>query len=145
MEEIEEILERLSPVGAVRARRMFGGFGLYLDELFFALVAGGVLYFKVDESNQGDFEAAGMGPFTYEAPKQGGSRSMAYFELPLHVLESPPLLREWALKARAVAERKQTTRPRPKPRKLTGMRNLGPKSAAWLEAVEESGQQDDDG
>ena len=32
--------ELLSPAGAVRAKRMFGGHGLYVDDLFVAIVTG---------------------------------------------------------------------------------------------------------
>ena len=39
------------------SRRMFGGVGLYSGELFFALIADDTLYFKVDDSNRGDFVA----------------------------------------------------------------------------------------
>ena len=38
-EIVDHCLELLSPHGAVRARRMFGGHGLYCDELFVALIA----------------------------------------------------------------------------------------------------------
>ena len=34
------VLEQLSGLGRVRAKRMFGGLGLYLDETFFGLVFG---------------------------------------------------------------------------------------------------------
>ena len=41
-------LELLAPHGAARARRMFGGVGIYLDGLFIALIADERLYLKVD-------------------------------------------------------------------------------------------------
>ena len=48
----EHVLERLSRVTKVRARKMFGGLGLYSGELFFALIAHDVLYLKVDDINR---------------------------------------------------------------------------------------------
>jgi DNA transformation protein len=82
---------------------MFGGAGLYLDGLFFALVADDVLYFKVDDSNRKDFEAADMGPFK---PFPDKPTVMQYYEVPIDVLENRNILREWAQKAVRVAERK---------------------------------------
>ncbi len=97
------VLEQLRYVGPVTARSMFGGAGLYLDGLFFALIAEDTLYLKVDGSNRGDFEAAGTGPFR---PYVDG-RAMQYYEVPADVLEDPDRLRGWAEKALAVARRKK--------------------------------------
>ena len=45
-------IELLSPLGRVRSRRMFGGQGLYVDELFMALIMNERLYLKVDDETQ---------------------------------------------------------------------------------------------
>ena len=50
-EFVEHILEVLEPCGTIRAKRMFGGYGLYRDELFFGLVADDVLYLKTDDQS----------------------------------------------------------------------------------------------
>ena len=97
------VIEQLRYVGPVTARSMFGGVGLYCDGLFFALIDDDTLYFKVDDSNRPDFEAAGMEPFR----PYGDERAMQYYELPADVLEDPDRLREWAEKALAVARRKK--------------------------------------
>ena len=64
---VDHCLELLAPLGAVRARRMFGGHGLYCDDLFFALIASDRLYLKADAQSQPAFEGAGCEPFVYEA------------------------------------------------------------------------------
>ncbi len=46
------ILEMLAPLGGVTARRMFSGAGLYRDGTIFGLIAGDILYFKVDDANR---------------------------------------------------------------------------------------------
>jgi len=97
------VIDQLDAVGPVQASRMFGGAGLYLDGLFFALIADDVLYFKVDGSNRPDFEAAGMGPFQ---PFPDKPNIMQYYEVPIEVLENRDTLREWAQKALDVARRK---------------------------------------
>jgi DNA transformation protein len=82
---------------------MFGGAGLYFDGLFFALVADDVLYFKVDDSNRSDYEAASMDPF---CPFPDKPYAMQYYEVPIDVLENRDTLRDWAQKALDVAERR---------------------------------------
>jgi hypothetical protein len=44
--------ELLAPLGEVRAKRMFGGYGLYVDDVFIAIVSGDALYMKVDEQTR---------------------------------------------------------------------------------------------
>lgn len=89
---------------------MFGGLGIYSNDLFFALADDGKLYFKVDSTNQGDFEARGMGPFV----PWDGAPPMGYWELPPGVIEDPSELVVWVDKAIGVAERAKKGR---KPRK----------------------------
>lgn len=100
----EWVLEQLRPAGAVAARAMFGGVGLYLDGVFFALIADDTLYFKVDDASRGRFEAAGTGPFR----PYGDERVMQYYEVPPEVLEDRERLVEWVHEAVAVARRSGT-------------------------------------
>ncbi|MBL7073809.1 TfoX/Sxy family protein [candidate division KSB1 bacterium] len=97
------VLEQLGCMGQVTAKSMFGGVGLYFDGLFFGLIANDTLYFKVDDSNRPDYEAAGMGPFK---PYGDMSYAMQYYEVPVEVLENHQSLPLWAKKALAVARRK---------------------------------------
>jgi DNA transformation protein len=93
-------LRRVLP--AVRAKRMFGGVGLYSDELFFALIDDDALYLKVDDATRPDFERRGLQPFQ---PFGEGSAPMQYYQLPEDLLEDPDALRPWAEGAVAVARR----------------------------------------
>lgn len=45
---VEYILELLTPLGYIRAKKMFGEYGLYCDEVFFAMICDGILYFQID-------------------------------------------------------------------------------------------------
>lgn len=102
------IEEKLSAVCDVRTRAMFGGIGIYANDLFFALADDGKLYFKVDASNQEDFELAGMEPFV---PWEG-AKPMGYWQLPDILLDQPEDLKVWVDKALDVAEQKKTPRPK---------------------------------
>ncbi len=103
-EYLDYVADQLAGLGLVKSKRMFGGAGLYLDGVFFALVADDVLYFKVDGTNKPDFLAAGSGPFK---PFGNDSYEMGYYEVPGDVLEDPDLMKEWAIKALDVAKKKK--------------------------------------
>ena len=57
------VLEQLEPLGPIASKRMFGGVGLYAGDLFFALIAGDVLYLKTDTATRDAREKAGARQF----------------------------------------------------------------------------------
>ena len=95
--------ELLSGLGAVRVKRMFGGHGIYVDDLFVAIVVGETLYLKADAETTPRFEAAGCAPFVYEA--KGRRVSMAYRAAPAEAMDSPALMRPWVALALQAALR----------------------------------------
>lgn len=103
------VLEQLAPAGRVSSRRMFGGIGLYLDGLFFALIDDDVLYFKTDDSNRPRYEGAGSKPFCPYPDRP--EKSMGYWEVPADVLEDSEQLAVWAREAMQVALRAQSGKP----------------------------------
>ncbi|MEQ9449862.1 MAG: TfoX/Sxy family protein [Rhodospirillaceae bacterium] len=111
------VLEQLEPFGGVTARRMFGGHGLFKGGLMFGLIADGELFFKVDDSNQPDFEAIKSQPFTFE--KRGGKTArMSYWYVPEEIIENPGELKKWAAKAYGVAVKaRKASQAKPKPRR----------------------------
>ncbi len=96
-EFVNHVLDLPEALGPVSARPMFGGYGIYLDRVMFALVANDTLYLKVDEESRGEFEAAGLEPFRYT--KKGKTYQMSYHAAPEDGLEDAALLRDWARKA----------------------------------------------
>jgi len=99
---VEYVVDQLCCIGEVAARKMFGGAGLYFENIIFGLIADDTLYFKVDDTNRDEYEAAGMGPFM---PFADNRMVMPYYEVPPEVLDEPELLRMWARKAIGAAER----------------------------------------
>jgi DNA transformation protein len=95
--------ELLSGLGPVRTKRMFGGHGIYVDDLFIAIVVGETLYLKADASTTPRFEAAGCPPFSYTA--KGRTMTMQYRAAPAEAMDSPALMRPWAMLARDAALR----------------------------------------
>ena len=104
------VVELLSPLGGIRARRMFGGYGIYREDLMFALIAEDVLYFKCDEQARLPFQDAGSEPFVYES--KGRRTVMSYWKAPDESMDSPALLLPWARLGFEAALR-QANGPRP--------------------------------
>ena len=84
-------LELLAPLGAASAQRMFGGYGLRIDDVFMALIIDQRLYLKADAMTRARFEAAGCQPFVYEA--KGRRVALGYWSAPPQALESPQDMR----------------------------------------------------
>lgn len=91
---VAHCLELLAPLGTVRAKRMFGGHGLTIDDLFVALIAFDRLYLKVHAETQPRFEAAGCEPFVYDG--KGKPITMSYWTVPADAMESPAAMVPWA-------------------------------------------------
>lgn len=91
---IEEIF---APFAAVSVKRMFGGHGVYVDGLFFAIEAGGEIYLKADRQSAARFQEAGSRPFVY----QGKDRpiTVSSWSLPDQAFEDADELVRWAKSA----------------------------------------------
>ena len=91
------IVDKLSGLGDVHSRAMFGGHGIFNEGLMFALISDGVLYFKVDDSNREMYEKAGSSKFPH---------GISYWEVPTEVFEDMSLLYEWANISIGIAQAK---------------------------------------
>lgn len=83
--------------GAVTARKMFGGYGIYHDGLMFGLVADDTLYLKADAENAHHFEKLGLGKFEYI--KDGKVMKISYYLAPADVMEDREQAAMWARRA----------------------------------------------
>jgi len=100
---IDRVVELLGPFGTVVERPMFGGHGVYLDGLLFALVFDDGLYLKADEINRSEYLLAGWQPFS----TRHGRRQATYgfFRVPEDMLETSEHILPWARSAYAAAMR----------------------------------------
>lgn len=102
-------LELLEAAGPVRARRMFGGHGIYCDDLFVGLILQDRLYLKVDDATRADFAQAGCEPFVYAA--KGREVMLSFWSVPDEALDSPAVMLPWARRALAAALRARAAKP----------------------------------
>ncbi|KWS07171.1 hypothetical protein AZ78_4732 [Lysobacter capsici AZ78] len=90
--------------GALSARRMFGGYGIYHDGVMIGLISDEVLYLKVDDQSRERFRAADSGPFLYT--RRGETVPTSYWSVPEAAMESPQEMRPWLVLAYEAALRK---------------------------------------
>ena len=110
---IDYVRELFAPFGDISVRRMFGGAGVYCDDLFFAILVDDDLWFKADEASRSMFEAAGCVPFRYDK-KDGETAEMGYFSAPGDVFDDEAALLMWTSRALEAARRARAQRKPPK-------------------------------
>ncbi len=108
-EFLAHALELLAPLGRVAARRMFGGYGLYCDGVFFGIVLENTLYLKADDRNRGEFERAGCEIFSYS--RKGKGARLNFYRAPDDAMDASPLMLPWARGALSAALRSRTPKP----------------------------------
>jgi DNA transformation protein len=91
------VVDKLSGLGDVHSRNLFGGYGIFHEGLCFAIVADDILYFKVDDSNRDMYEKAGSTRFPHP---------ISYWQVPDEVFEDTAKLWEWANISIAIAQAK---------------------------------------
>ena len=87
------VVDLLQVIGPVSARPMFGGYGIFLDSLMFALVADDVLYFKVDKHLLPQYTDKGLPAFSYR--RQGKLCRLSYYQPPDEVFDDVDLMRRY--------------------------------------------------
>ncbi len=90
---LEEVMERLSPIGEVTNRSMFGGFGIFQSGAMFALISKTTLYFKVDATTLPNYKKA----------KSTQHKPMPYYSVPPNVYKDTRKLSKWAREAITIA------------------------------------------
>src|SRR5438270_705481 len=98
-----------------RARRMFGGAGLYAEGVMFAMIDDSeTIRLKADAALSAELEAEGAAEWVYtypSGPKVGQSITMGYWSLPDAAMDEPAAAAEWGRRALAVALRAQAGKP----------------------------------
>ena len=86
----ELLLDKLSQIGDITTKKMFGGYGIFHEGKMFGIIdPKGQSYLKADDSNRPDFEALGCHKHS----------RMPYFSIPENVLSDPEILATWARKS----------------------------------------------
>lgn len=107
VKNVNEFVEHLHEVfrlfGPIHAKSMFGGYGIYHQDVMFGLVADNTLYLKTDVESESYFSAVGSLPFEYT--KNGVPMKMSYFSAPAEVFDAPETAKFWSCRAYEAALR----------------------------------------
>ncbi len=109
---IEYLHELLEPLGKISAKKMFGGQGIYCNNVIMGLVIAETLYLKVDDESRKLFSDAACEPFVYQTKHK--QVAMSYWSVPDEAMESSEQMLPWAKQAYAAALRKAKAMPEKK-------------------------------
>ena len=99
------IADIFADFGRVRVRRVFGGHGVYADDLVFALELRGEIFLRGDAKSEAAFAATGSTPFTYVRRSNGRSTTLPYWRMPETAFDDPDELKRWCTLALEAARR----------------------------------------
>jgi DNA transformation protein len=102
--DLDHLAELFSVLGPVSVRRMFGGAGIFAEDMMIALAVDGVVFLKADEHSIPDFEREGLGPFRYQT-KDGKRTIASFWQMPGRLYDEPDQLARWAIQALEAARR----------------------------------------
>jgi DNA transformation protein len=94
----EYVADQLAALGEVVIKRMFGGAGLYFQNLMFGLIDDDTVYLRVDDATRPDFLKRDM-PALRPVRRDPSKVSENYYQLPGEVLEDSEELVIWAKRA----------------------------------------------
>ncbi|RYF34412.1 MAG: TfoX family protein [Comamonadaceae bacterium] len=100
VDSLHEAFERL---GRIRARRMFGGHGIYHEDRMIGLVVNDTLYLKTDAESAPTFDALHLPPFSYT--RGGKTMPMSYRQAPAEFFEDRDEAAVWGRRAYEAALR----------------------------------------
>jgi DNA transformation protein and related proteins len=83
---VDYVLDLLSPFGNIRSKRMFSGYGIHKDNIFFALIVDDIVYFKISEEDRSTYKSFGSQPLSF-TKKNGQVITMNYWQVPMDILE----------------------------------------------------------
>lgn len=99
----DRVVDKMTDMGSIQQRKMFGGSGLFHQNLMFAIAVNDQLYFKVDAETRQVFEARGLERFSYQ--QQGQTFFLDFYHAPAEVFSNAGIMAQWAKQAFLSAER----------------------------------------
>ncbi len=76
---IKDSMKLFEPLGKIKSHSMFGGYGIFADEIMFAMVANGLLHIRADKDTTKHFKQQGFRPYIYK--KRGRPVVTKYFTI----------------------------------------------------------------
>ncbi|MCL9782375.1 TfoX/Sxy family DNA transformation protein [Vibrio sp. S4M6] len=77
---LKDSMKLFEPLGRIKSRSMFGGYGIFVDDTMFALIANDQLHIRADDMAAKEFKTLGYKPYVYT--KKGLPVVTKYYALP---------------------------------------------------------------
>ncbi|NLS11301.1 TfoX/Sxy family DNA transformation protein [Vibrio sp. SM6] len=119
---LKDSMTLFEPLGSIKSRSMFGGFGLFADETMFALVVNNKLHLRAAKDTAALYQAKGFEPYVYR--KRGFPVVTKYFAVADSVEQEPSTLLELATQALHFANVEKEIQATAKPTRLKDLPNL---------------------
>ena len=109
-------------LGQIKSRSMFGGFGIFADDIMFALVVNDKLHIRADDKLANQFKTEGLTPYVYK--KRGFPVVTKYFALTDNIETCEERALSLAYRSLEVAKKEKTTQAKARPTRLKDLPNL---------------------
>ena len=123
------------PFAKVKVKKLFGGLGIYHDDLIFACVIRGEVFLRTDPETEPAFAAAGSHKWNYVHDKSKAKVAMPYWRMPDVAFDDEAELVRFSRMAieaagRAKAMKTKAAKLQPAKPKSTAPKSTAPKSTA---------------
>ena len=93
-EFVSYVTELMQTIGPVSARKMFSGYGIFLEGFMFGIVVDNILYLKTNSTTEKKFTDRGLEAFKYY--KQGKEIRLSYYQAPEEIFDDNEEMNAWA-------------------------------------------------
>jgi len=100
----------LGHIEGITSKKMFGGYGLYLDGVIFGIITGGNimggehLLFKANDTTKEKYEKLGGVQFVYDGHKTKAPTHMPYWTVPEEIMEDREQIEDWVYESTAISK-----------------------------------------
>lgn len=119
---LKDSMRLFKPLGRIKSRSMFGGFGIFADETMFALVVQDKLHIRADRTLAKQFKQQGLEPYVYH--KRGFPVVTKYFALSDAWYNDSDKTLQVAREALTQAQSEKSTQAETKPTRIKDLPNL---------------------
>ncbi|WP_194435876.1 TfoX/Sxy family DNA transformation protein [Vibrio fluminensis] len=119
---LKDSMRLFEPLGRIKSRSMFGGFGIFADETMFALVVHNKLHIRADSTLATQFKLQGFEPYVYQ--KRGFPVVTKYFALSEEWYNDSEKTLQIGREAHAQAQEEKSVQADTKPTRIKDLPNL---------------------
>lgn len=98
------LLDVLGHINSITAKKMFSGYGIFLDGAIIAIIVSGELYFKADQKLKEKYKILDCHPFSYD--RNGKTVEMSYMSATEQMIEDRQCMSDRAYESYEISNKK---------------------------------------